>query len=100
MTKWCINQNLSKKNETPKVLWDTEIQTDLLILARRPDLESEKIDKYLNFAREMKKLCNMRMTVIPIVVGALVPKGLERRLEELKIRKNQDHQITTLLRSA
>ena len=40
--------------------------------------ESEKIDKYLNLARELKKQWNMKVTVIPIVVGALgsVPKGL------------------------
>ena len=35
----------------------------------------------------------MRVTVIPIVVGALgtVPKGLERRCEELKNGKNRDY---------
>ena len=35
----------------------------------------------------LKKLWNMNMTVIPIVYGALgmVPKGLEKRLRELKI---------------
>ena len=33
------------------------------------------------------------MTVILIVVGArgMVPKGLDKRLEELKIKKNRDH---------
>ena len=54
-----------------KVLWDLEIQTDHLISARRPELhnekkkenladqrvkskESEKSDKYLDLARELK----------------------------------------------
>ena len=48
---------------------------------------SEKLDKYLNLARELKKLCNMKVMMIPIVVGAFgtVPKGLEKRLWELKI---------------
>ena len=32
---------------------------------------SEKIEKYLKLAREKKKLWNMRVTVIPIVVGEL-----------------------------
>ena len=43
---------------------------------------NEKIDKYLDLARESKKLWNMRVTVIPIVVGALgmVPKNLEKGL--------------------
>ena len=33
--------------------------------------ECEKKDKYLNLAREMKKLWNMKVTVIAIVIGAL-----------------------------
>ena len=33
--------------------------------------ESEKRDKYLDFARELKKLWNMKDIVIPIVIGAL-----------------------------
>ena len=33
--------------------------------------ESEKRDKYLDLARELKKLWNMKVTVIPIVIGAL-----------------------------
>ena len=65
-------------NETHKLLWDFDIQTDHLISARRPDLivikrtckivdiavpadhriklkESEKRDKYLDLARELEK---------------------------------------------
>ena len=50
--------------------------------------ESEKKDKYCNLARELKKLWNMNVTVIPIVIGALstVSKGLVQGLEDLKIR--------------
>ena len=33
--------------------------------------ESEKRDKYLDIARELKTLWNMKMTVILIVIGAL-----------------------------
>ena len=69
------------ENDTQKLLWDFNIQTDRLIPARRPDLiiinkrkkickivdlavpadhrinlkESEKKDKYLDLARELKK---------------------------------------------
>ena len=32
--------------------------------------ESEKKDKYLNLARELKKLWNMKVIIIPIVIGA------------------------------
>ena len=40
--------------------------------------ENEKKDKYLDLAKELKKLWNMKVTVIPIVIGALgtVTKGL------------------------
>ena len=40
--------------------------------------ENEKKDKYLNFARELKKLWNMKVTIIPIVIGAFgtVTEGL------------------------
>ena len=34
--------------------------------------ESEKRNKYLDFARQLKKLWNMKVTVIPIVIGALI----------------------------
>ena len=49
--------------------------------------ESEKRDKYRDFARERKKLWNMKVTVIPIVTGALgtVTKGLVKGLEDLEI---------------
>ena len=69
------------ENDTHKLLWDFDIQTDHQISARRPDLtiinnkienlqtvdfavpadhriklkESEKKDKYLDLARELKK---------------------------------------------
>ena len=39
--------------------------------------ESEKIDKHLDLARELKELWNHRVSVVSIIVGALgkVPKG-------------------------
>ena len=101
------------ENETHKLLWSFDIQTDHLISARRPDLiiinkkrtckivdfdvsadhrvklkESEKKDKYLDLARELKKLWNMKVTFIPIVISALsiVTEGLLKGLEDLEIR--------------
>ena len=48
----------------------------------------KKIVRYLDLAKRLKKLWNVKATVIPIVVGALgtVLKGLEKRLEELETR--------------
>ena len=86
-----------RENDTHKFLWDFDLQTDHRISARRPDLividykkkrtfkivdfavladhriklkECEKKSKYLDLARELKKLWNMKVTIIPIVIGA------------------------------
>ena len=116
------------ENDTHKLLWDFNIQTDHLIPARRPDLiiinkkmrickivdfavladhriimkESEKKDKYLDLARELKNL-NMKVTIVPIVIGALgtVTKGLLKGLEELEIGgRVETIQTTALLRTS
>ena len=64
--------------------------------------ECEKNDKYLDFARELKKLWNMKVTIIPIVVGAFgtVIKGLLKILEDLEVGgRVETIQTTALLRS-
>ena len=65
--------------------------------------ESQKKDKYLDIARELKKLWSMKVTIIPIVIGAFgtVTKGLLKGLEDLDIGGQVDTiQTTTLLRTA
>ena len=82
------------------------IQTNHLIPVRRPHLmmirknialsadhrmkikDNENIDRYLDLAREQRKLSNMKVMVILIVVGTFwtVFKCLEMRQEELEIR--------------
>ena len=117
------------ENDSHKLLWDFNIQTDHLIPARRPDhiiinkkmrickivdfavpadhrinlKESEKKDKYLDLAREIKKLWNIKVTIVPIVIGALgtVTKGLLKGLEDLEIGGHvETTQTTALLRTA
>ena len=111
------------ENDSHKLLWDFNIQTDHLIPARRPDLiiinkrkrickivdhrinlkESEKKDKYLDLARELKKLWNMKVTIVPIVIGVLgtVTKGLLKGLEDLDVGgRVATIQTTALLRTA
>ena len=64
--------------------------------------ESEKKDKYLDFARELKKLWNMKLTFITGVIVALgtVTNGLIKGLEDLEIRGQREATETiTLLRS-
>ena len=47
--------------------------------------ECEKKDKYLERARELKKLWNMKVKIVPIVFGAFgtITKGLLKGLEDL-----------------
>ena len=117
------------ENNEFKLLWDFNIQTDHVIEARRPDLvivnkkerfcqiidfavpfdsrvnfkETEKIEKYQDLARELQKLWNMRVKVIPIVIGALgtTPKKLDKRLNDLGVKcPVKDLQKTVILNSA
>ena len=114
-----------------KILWDFEIQTDHLIPVKRPDLviinkrkklenlldselcrhgrsQSEnkrkrKKRQYLDLARELKKLWNMKVTVILTIISALwtISKGLVKGIEELEIGGQAETiQTTALLRSA
>ena len=49
--------------------------------------ECEKKEKYFELARELKKLWNMKVTIIPIVIGAFgtVTKGLLKDWRTLKL---------------
>ena len=96
--KWYMhNQESFLENETPKLLWDFAIRSDPLISAKRLDLviismknrtcrivdftvsadhcvklrESKNKDKNLDPTRELKKLWNMNVTVIPVAIGTL-----------------------------
>ena len=65
--------------------------------------ESEKKDKYLDLARELKKLWNMKVTIVPIVIGAFgtITKGLLKGLEDLEVGgRVETIQTTALLRRA
>ena len=65
--------------------------------------ESEKRDKYIDLARELKKLYHMKVPVLPIVIGGLdtVTKGLVEGLEDLVVRgRVETIQNTALLKWA
>ena len=55
--------------------------------------ECKKRDKYRYLAREPRKLWNLKVTVIPVVIGALggVTKGLVQRLEYLENRRRVEN---------
>ena len=103
---------------------------DHLIAARRPDLiiinnkkrkfaklltllsqlttekkmkECEKRDKYFDLARELKKLWNVKVTIVPIVIGAFgtVTKGLLKGLDDFEVGgRVETIQTTALLKTA
>ena len=101
------------ENDTHKLLWDFDIYTNHQISAKRPDLiimnekkiickmvdfavpadyrinlkECEKKYKYLDLARELKKLRNVKVTIVPMVTGAFgtVTKGLLKDLEDMEV---------------
>ena len=99
--------------EDYKILWDFSIQTDHVIEARRPDLvvvdkkekiceiidfavpgdsrieekEKDKIEKYQNLGRELQKIWNVKVKIIPLVVGSLgaIPRQFGNRLKQIGI---------------
>ena len=65
--------------------------------------ESEKIEKYQDLARELKKLWNMKVVIIPVIIGTLgtTPKNIRKRMDEIGIKiRISDLQKTTIIHSA
>ena len=99
------------ENEYYKILWDFIIQTNHVTEARRPDLvvvdkkersckiidfavpgdsrtvenEKDKIEKYQDLGRELQKIWNVKVKIIPSVVGSLgaIPKQFGNRLKQI-----------------
>ena len=113
-TYWCVkfenvynnNNNTHQKtrpynNEKKKIckIFDLAVPVDHRINQK----ECEKKDIYLDVARELKKLGNMEVTIVPIVIGALgtITKGLLKGLEDLEIGgRVETIQMTALLRTS
>ena len=92
-----------RDTQTPMGFWDTNGSPNLSQTTRPDDRvklkESEKKDKYLDFAKKLKKLWNIKVTFILIVIGALVrvTEGLLKGLEDLEIRGRVETIQTTAL---
>ena len=95
------NQQKKKKKKREKI-WkvvDFDVPADHRIKLKK----SEKRDKYLDLARDLKKLWNMKVTIIPIVIGAFgtVTKGLLKGQEDLEVGgRVETIQTTALLKTA
>ena len=66
-------------------------------------IECSKKDKYLDLAGELKKLWNMKVTIVPIVIGAFgtITKRLLNGLEDIEVGgRVETIQMTALLRTA
>ena len=60
-------------------------------------------DKYLDLARDVKKVWNMKVTIVPIMIGAFgtVTKGILKGLEDLEVGgRVETIQTTVLLKTA
>ena len=107
-----------------KILWDFEVRTDHVISAQRPDIivldykkkcgilidvaipadiniiekEKEKILKYQDLRIELQKLWNIKLKVIPVVIGSLdaYTGNLMSYLTEIP----GSHRLEELLKSA
>ena len=94
-------------------MWDFSIQSDHVIEARRPDLvvvekkersckiinfavpgdsridekEKDKIEKYQDLRRELQKIWNVEVKIVPLVVGSLgaILKQFGKRLKQIGI---------------
>ena len=96
------------ENEMHKNLWDFDIQTDHLILVKRPDLEIIKTEKKRKEKKRKENLPNHRLCCPgwpqnKTESGALrtVTKGLAQELKDFKIRERVETiKTTALLRSA
>ena len=126
MNKWYMHNPAGVwENETHKLLWDFDIHTDHLISARRPDViiinkkrrickivyfavpadrriklkEWEKKNKYLDLDRELKKIWNMKVTILPILIGAFgtITRELLKGLEDLEVGGRVETILTTVL---
>ena len=120
-----LNQNGMSINQK-QILSDFTVQADHFITARRPDTifidkkhhdfqridlalpydtrvydkEVHKIEKYLNLAWELKNVWNMKVTGVPLVVGALgtLAKAQGKRLKTNGIKtKITELQKTVLM---
>ena len=90
-----LNNNQQKKKKRTCKIVDFAVPEDHKIKLK----ECERRDKYLDLARELKKLWNMQVTIIPIVIGAFgtVTKGLLKGMEDLEVGGRVETILTTAL---
>ena len=73
---------VDKKRRTCKII-DFAVPGD----SRIEEKEKEKIEKYQDLRRNLQKIWNVRVKIIPLVVGSLgaIPKEFANRLKEISV---------------
>ena len=107
LRRFAVPQTLVKDHQL-MLMWKTLEEWNIVDFAVPADhriklKECEKRGKYLDLAWGMKKLWNMKVTIIPIVIGAYgtVTKGLLKGLEDLEVgNRVETIQTTALLKTA
>ena len=92
------NTNQQQKKRTCKIV-DFAVPVDHRMKLK----ECEKKDKDLDLARELKKLWNMKVTILPFVIGVFgtITKGLLKGLVDSEVGGQVETiQTTALLRTA
>ena len=95
-SKWEMPPRVME-NDRAKILWDFQIQTDKMVVANQPDIvvvdkqkktavvidvavpndsnirkkEHEKLEKYQGLREELERMWRVKVTVVPVVIGAL-----------------------------
>ena len=91
---------IANKMEKTAIIIDASIPGDKIIISK----EKEKIEKYQNLKREIRRLWNLKKTdVIPVVLGApgIVTKNFEKYVDKIGIQIDlHTVQKTTLLGTA
>ena len=91
---------IANKMEKTAIIIDAAIPGDKIIISK----EKEKIEKYQNLKREIRRLWNLKKTdVIPVVLGApgIVTKNFEKYVDKIGIQIDlHTVQKTTLLGTA
>ena len=97
-----ISKKKEKKEKENLLCSGFSRRADYWVKIKENEKKKKKASTYVDLARELRKLWNMKVRVILVMIGALVKiaKSLERELEKREIGgQNEAFQTAALLRS-
>ena len=85
---------VDKKRRTCKII-------DFAVTGDSRSKEKEKIEKYQDLRRKLQKIWNVRVKIIPLVVGSLgaIPKQFSNRLKESVSQQNRASSEDSFIRN-